>query len=123
MKLEQIETLAKQELDNIFLHATKAEIIKLQDAVKEDMINGDSTTDCIYGTMTDSCYSDRAAELIQKCCPGPFVTRLTPNYANAETIEDIAIDELLGATWTRNFSPLELLLCHQPKKVISWIPL
>lgn len=62
-------------------------------ATKEERMNlsanrvfYDSTQDCIYGQISGSCFSSRASELIQACCPRYFVNKI-----NADPLTQVRV--------------------------------
>lgn len=58
-----MQQLVKEEAKNLKKNATKEELNKLD----FDYLSPESRSSCIYGQMTDSCFSSRAAQLIFKC--------------------------------------------------------
>lgn len=61
---EQFIEAVEKEVNEIKKHATAKEIKNLD----FNHLSPSNSRLCIYGQMTDSCWSKRAAELIFKCC-------------------------------------------------------
>jgi hypothetical protein len=61
---EQLKEDVRKEAEALKVHATKGEREKLDFKT----LNAAHASLCYYGQMTGNCYSQRAAELIKKCC-------------------------------------------------------
>lgn len=75
-RLKRMKELATVEAKNLKKHATQEELNELN----LENVDPDRPTKCIYGLMTDDCYSDRAAELIQKCCTKVYKSELRERF-------------------------------------------
>ena len=64
MKIQEFYDRVKKEVNKLRKLATKEELNRLN----VDTLSAFSTSSCIYGQITTDCFSDRAAELIEKCC-------------------------------------------------------
>lgn len=83
---EQFLQDVKAEADALRQHATAYEVAKLN----FETLDSSKSSRCIYGQMTDYCYSQRAAELIQQCTPRYFRgTAILGNHENRKSITDI----------------------------------
>jgi hypothetical protein len=102
----------KTEADNLRQYATDKEKSKL---VAED-INGVSTKECIYGTMTGDCYSKRATTLLNKCAK-PF----SGDIKDFREVEDTKFKTLETFFGKRRpmYSPIEYYICHVYPKYIN----
>lgn len=61
---EQLKEDVRIEAEALKIHATAEEPLKLNAA----LLDPTSRWGCIYGISTGDCHSDRAIELIEKCC-------------------------------------------------------
>jgi len=68
---EQLKEDVRKEAEALRQHATKEEMERLD----IEMLNPNSTTTCVYGLITGSCLSERAAELITMGAPVYYSTR------------------------------------------------
>lgn len=66
---EQLKEDVRKEAEALRVHATKRELSKITSGALAPA----SRWGCIYGMATGDCHSDRAIELIQKCCVRFFV--------------------------------------------------
>jgi hypothetical protein len=82
---EQLKEDVRKEAEALRVHATKEEIDRLDfKQLDPEAING-----CIYGSMTFSCDSARAIELITKCACR-YVADNSLNYIASEGFDRIA---------------------------------
>lgn len=77
MITEEMKSLVKIEAKKLKRFATKEELSHLD----FDRFDPNYTASCIYGLMTDYCHSERAQELIKKCCDKVY-------KASAERVEE-----------------------------------
>jgi hypothetical protein len=61
---EQLKEDVRKEAEALKIHATKEERERLDLSIMEPT----NSKLCYYGLMTGNCYSERAAQLIEKCC-------------------------------------------------------
>lgn len=101
-----LEIHAQAELDKIQVHATEEERKNLINKVS--MLNGKYVGTCVYGLMTDSCFSSRAHNLIHQCA--------ADYYSDLTGREPREIKP--GA---RYFTALEVLVSKNRKLVIDMI--
>lgn len=73
MKKDALVKLVKSEAKNLRTNANKKEISKLN----FESMNPCNSTTCIYGLMTQYCFSDRATSLIEKCAERVYVPNLS----------------------------------------------
>jgi hypothetical protein len=66
---DQLKEDVRKEAEALRVHATKEELLKIVYAA----LDPQSRWGCIYGMATKDCHSERAIELIQKCCVRYFV--------------------------------------------------
>lgn len=64
---EEFLSLVRLELSKIKQYATQDEWDRLITAVYNYKINGADFEHCVYGTLANTCFSERAVELINKC--------------------------------------------------------
>lgn len=110
---EELRQLALQEIKNLWVHATKEELARLD----HNAINPFSIDNCIYGQLTGDCDSGRAHELIRLCTWAIYKLdddiRITVGFGPME-IERADLDMVYRA---QNFlSPLELALFFMTHK-------
>lgn len=100
--------LVKKEAKNLRKFAEKSELRKLNFKV----LYPKSQNSCVYGQMTNNCFSDRATELIKKCCERVY------DSPNAST--DMSKAKLNGnpkrRIRDRFYSPIEIYIT-QPDNV------
>lgn len=72
---EQLKEDVKKEAEALRVHATQEE----RERLDIEMLDPSSSTECIYGLMTDSCFSKRAALLINQCCKRFFTNSVLPD--------------------------------------------
>jgi hypothetical protein len=75
---EQLKEDVRKEAEALKIHATKEE----RERLNFRSLKPSNTGMCIYGQMTDDCYSDRAAALIQKSCVRYFKHDVMPSSWN-----------------------------------------
>jgi hypothetical protein len=63
--MQEIPEEVKQEIENIFKHATPQELKNLQLGIKR--LDGWHSHNCVYGLLTGSCWLRRACELVILC--------------------------------------------------------
>ena len=104
--INQVLPLVIEEALNIKENATSEEIAKLD----EDKVNGEDQRKCIYGLMTGHCNTDRAIELIKKCCTRVYNVKNWENRLNGH-----ASDIHVGSQDHRHviyLSPIELAISY-----------
>jgi hypothetical protein len=90
----------KKEIINLRNHATKEELNRL-DFNELDGLNG---TKCIYGQMAKHCHTDRALELIKKCCK---------TKTSFESLSDDETQSVIPRSESEfSFSYLEHFICN-----------
>lgn len=95
------------EANNIRQHATPEEVNNLS----FDDLNPYHIRKCIYGQMTGYCYSERAAELIEKCTPRYFEHGIIPIFSGikinmarvVENINGVKVDNFVAERTTSSF--------------------
>ena len=97
---KKLKTLAKEEAQNLRIHATKDERMKLDFSE----LDGGAPHLCVYGQMTNDCFSIRAAELLNKC------TKPYSKFVSCITKTDRLSFAFRGAD--RGFSPIEVIICQ-----------
>ncbi len=65
---QQLKAAAEKEALLLHKHTTKEE----RSFLDADDFNPTKSTQCIYGLLTSSCYSERAKKLQKKCAAAPF---------------------------------------------------
>lgn len=113
MITDRLKELVKIEADGIKIYANDAEINKL------DFSELDPSEEkfCIYGQMTGSCYSHRAADIISKITK-PF-SHLIDNFKPAR---EVLFDEKLP--FRCDFTPIEFYIFQKDAKnenIINYI--
>ena len=96
--MEKYLIAVKHEIEMLKTHATKKERNKL---ILKDF-NPLNPTTCIYGQMTDNCFSKRATELISLCTNYGFKT-LT--LSNVNDIKEMKLGRIVGSDL--QYTPLE----------------
>jgi hypothetical protein len=81
---EQLKEDVRKEAEALKVHATKEE----RERLDIEMLNPNQITKCVYGLATGSCMSERAIELITKCAPVYYTTRLINNIEVVHSYND-----------------------------------
>lgn len=123
MITKKLKELVRIEADNLRKYATKEELRWLDFEHLRPLNVGL----CIYGQMTDNCFSDRASELVQKCAKS-YCFPLSDldvemewdfkNYKDSWLHEDFQEDRVERL---RFFSPIEVYIGHKNAKSKSLI--
>lgn len=96
---EKLKILVKEEADKLLIHATSEE----RNNLDFETLNPDHGFFCIYGQMTNSCYSLRARELLEKCT-NPYTSMIDKwGYPEKKSF-------LHGS---RDFSPIEFYIVQE----------
>ena len=95
--MSTLKQLVIDEATKLRLHATEAE----RDRLNFENLNPDRATLCIYGQMTGTCWSERAAKLLSLCAK-PYSSK---SAAFSEPLRS-EFSEGLG----RPFSPIECFI-------------
>lgn len=107
----------EDELSNLILHALKEEI-KWFDEFK---IQPGNQLLCVYGILSDECFSDRAHELIDLCANIKIGIRALEKSGWDLQIDSNVFESnfnlLVGNHWPRCFTPLELFVCISQENV------
>ena len=98
-------TLVKKEAQKLKKNLTNGEINNLS----FENLNSQSRHQCIYGLASGNCYSERAGNLILKCCEKMYAK---------ETMEDILevkingkpTEEIISNREFNHFSPIEIFI-------------
>lgn len=129
---EQLKEDVRKEAEALRVHATKEE----RERINFNELSPESYRRCIYGLATSNCFSERAAELIHKCCCKYFRAEALPdigdNHTTIERIEDALAGESVtnfvknrsGAACTSYFSAIEAYIClpeAQNANLISYL--
>lgn len=100
--------LVRKEADALRKHATKEEIsnLNLSD------LQPKSASNCIYGLMTGSCWSERAHTLIDICTQKKIrvATDVIDHGNTCSITEDDLTPELMAPGDNRNWSPIEAFI-------------
>lgn len=112
---KELGMLALKEATRLRKLATKEE----KERLNIGQLDGNSSTYCIYGLMTDNCWSDRATELI-KGTKSPGINNLS-TYLNSISLSPKAVTNY----HTRKFTPLEVYIFRttksKQKQIIDYI--
>lgn len=114
--------LVEKEAVNLKLHATKEELEKLN--LKK--FKYWTPKECIYGLLTGSCNSDRASELISKCCSKVYFPDKKPKSMFLYEVLNETPNEIDKHCRTQQFaSPIEKWLFisseENHKKLIEYL--
>lgn len=93
-----------------------AEATKLRDAITEiererlnfEFLRPTFYTQCIYGQITGSCFSDRCSRLIELSCDRVYDQTDTPGSVLSGTLNGSPINKNRGSYW----SPIELFIAQ-----------
>lgn len=106
MNKKQLTSLVIKEAKALKKAATKKELSRLS----FEKLNPENEQHCIYGQMTDSCYSDRASSLIGKCCEKGYIGG---GVAYLPTLE---LGEIVTREFGRAWSPIEVFIAIQDNR-------
>ena len=103
MKLdkEELIRLVKIEAEKLKQFTTENERSKLN----FEKINADERHRCIYGQMTNDCFSPRSIELIEKCASKMYEINGKYKYLHSGTIPTDTVIRCQGS-----FSPIEIFI-------------
>lgn len=105
IRMKKMWQLAIKEAVKLKKHATKKEISKLD--ISD--FNPDSESRCIYGLMTGHCESERANELILKCCERVYSNTNSPSRANNK-LNGAPTKQIEYSRLSQYTSPIETLI-------------
>lgn len=116
---EILYNLVKTEAENLKIHATEKELSRL---IFEE-ITPHKRTKCIYGQLTGNCISERAEELIIKCCTKVY--KSNGGYIMSSELIDFPKDEMRFFLEFNFFSPIEKFLyvsdANEKSKLIDYL--
>lgn len=118
MITEEIKELVVGEATNLRKYITPEE----KERLDISSLDGSSASSCVYGQLTGNCYSDRARQLIQKCCERVYISN------NGHLKDDLLLNgspigkrrDKEDMNWLRKpnveyYSPIEVLLSKLSK--------
>lgn len=115
-----LHDLVKEEARKLRENATPEELSKLD----FQTLDYDNISMCIYGQMTGNCLSDRANELVIKCCDKIYSTeigkiKLFCNILSESILEGKPFKIMSGSRLNYYISPIERFICVENNGNIS----
>lgn len=109
MKKSTLVSLVKKEVKKLKQNATQEEISRLNFR----RLNPENVFSCIYGQLTEKCYSPRAHELINKCAERMYKQKTDCSEFTSSTLN--GKPNLPNEDEERNgrFSPIECFISFQ----------
>lgn len=109
MRNETLKKLVIQEAKALKKNATKKELERLN---FKNLISTHHEA-CIYGQMTESCFSDRAFELIKKCTKKMIVGRINSGRGGTSVLEECTSVAINKKSRSNYFSPIEMFIAQK----------
>jgi len=113
--IKDLKELVKKEVANLKKFATVKERRRLSFL----NLGAESTERCIYGQMTGSCFSERANQLIVKCCEEVLeVTKYQWNLCDTvtktckPTLDNTCTGRTLLSGYNTWYSPIEIFISY-----------
>ena len=94
---EQLKEDVRKEAEALRVHATKEE----RETLNFRNLNPVNADNCIYGQMTGSCFSKRAAILIHACCVRYFQHNAVPGFLDVANME--RLQQYVNGVTVNNF--------------------
>lgn len=111
-KYEKIKELAYKEAKLLKEHSTKKERGKLN----YKTLSPSNSQGCIYGQMTSDCKSDRAVELINKCCTEVVSTYDYMKLVKRDIVNSVSIREDIKDRDWDFISPIEAYIMIESER-------